>query len=64
MASRVAVDEECCIGCGTCAELCPEVFEMTGDGEKSRVILPDGGEKDCVRDAIAGCPCECISLEN
>ena len=32
---RVTVDEETCIGCGLCAETCPEVFEMNDD--KARV---------------------------
>ncbi len=28
MGRTVVLDEECCVGCGACAELCPEVFEM------------------------------------
>jgi ferredoxin len=28
---RVRVDEDACVGDGTCAETCPEVFEMRGD---------------------------------
>jgi len=32
---RATVDEETCIGCGLCAETCPEVFEM--NDEKVRV---------------------------
>jgi len=28
MGRTVGLDEECCVGCGVCAELCPEVFEM------------------------------------
>ncbi|WP_456433835.1 ferredoxin [Thermosulfuriphilus sp.] len=24
---RLVVDREACIGCGTCVELCPEVFD-------------------------------------
>ncbi len=28
MGRKVVIDEECCIGCGSCAELCPDGFEM------------------------------------
>lgn len=54
----VSVDKEKCIGCGLCAELCGEVFEMKGDG-KARVKK----QKDipCVKDAIASCPVGVIS---
>ena len=36
---RVTVDEETCIGCGLCAETCPEVFEM--NDEKARVKVDE-----------------------
>jgi ferredoxin len=32
MGRRVVLDEECRVGCGRCAELCPDVFEMDGSG--------------------------------
>ena len=28
---RAIVDEETCIGCGRCVEICPEVFELEGE---------------------------------
>jgi len=34
------VDYETCIGCGSCVELCPAVFELRSD-EKAWVIGPD-----------------------
>ncbi len=34
------VDYETCIGCGSCVELCPEVFELRND-EQAWVIGPD-----------------------
>ncbi len=63
MGRRVVLNEDCCLGCGACAELCPEVFRMAESGEKSQVILPDGVDRDCVQDAIDSCPGECISIE-
>lgn len=61
MGHKVVLDEECCVGCGTCAELCPDVFEMDDEGEKANVILPEGGSKECIEEAIASCPESCIS---
>ncbi|MDR3556227.1 MAG: ferredoxin [Syntrophobacteraceae bacterium] len=63
MGRRVKLDEDCCIGCGACAELCPDVFEMNEEGDKAYVILPEGGNEDCVQEAIDTCPSECISRE-
>ena len=53
-----------CIGCGLCAEICPEVFVM-GDDMIAQVIgdeVPAGFE-DQVRNAAASCPVEAITLE-
>ena len=61
MGRRVVLDEECCVGCGACAELCPDVFEMNDDEEVARVILPEGGSEECIEEAITTCPNECIS---
>ncbi len=63
MGSRVVLDEECCIGCGSCAELCPDVFEMDEETEKAHVIDPESGGEECIEEAIASCPEECISRE-
>ncbi|NLM40192.1 MAG: ferredoxin [Firmicutes bacterium] len=56
------VDHDLCIGCGLCAELCPEVFEM-GDDDLAHVI--DGADCDaagCCEEAADSCPVEAISL--
>ncbi|MCU0575077.1 MAG: ferredoxin [Syntrophobacteraceae bacterium] len=63
MSKKVVLDDECCVGCGACAELCPEVFEMNDDGEKAHVILEEGGSEECIEEAIATCPSECIAWE-
>ena len=63
MAKRVVVDQEACIGCGTCEGLCPEVFELDESLGKSQVILPEGGDEECIEDAIASCPVSAISWE-
>lgn len=61
MGRKVVIDEDCCSACGTCAELCPDVFELGEDEETARVILPEGGDEECIEEAISSCPVECIS---
>ncbi len=59
MAKRPVVDQELCIGCGHCTELCPEVFQL--EDEKSQVVGPDKcGTCNC-QEAIDTCPVQAIS---
>ena len=53
------VDQDLCIGCGHCVEVCPEVFELID--EKSNVAGPDNcGTCNC-QEAIDTCPVQAIS---
>lgn len=56
------VDEELCIGCGACEEICPEVFQL-GDDEKSHVIAQECDSAACCEDAAESCPVGAITLE-
>jgi len=56
----IVIDLDECIGCESCVEICPEVFEMDADGEKATVIAPES-TLDCVDEAIETCPNEAIS---
>lgn len=58
----VRIDRDECIGCGACAELCPDVFALD-DEDKAEVIAPEGGDQACIDEAIASCPVGCISQE-
>jgi ferredoxin len=48
MGKRVTIDDPECIGCGSCADICPEVFKLNKDTEKSIVIKPEGGPEDLI----------------
>ncbi len=61
MNKTVSINEEECSGCGSCVELCPEVFQMKEGEEKAEVIKPEGGPEDQIQEAVDTCPCECIS---
>lgn len=63
MAKKVCIDEGECIGCGSCEDVCPEVFQLDRDAEKSKVIKPEGGDEACIEQAMAECPMSCIYWE-
>ena len=58
--SEIKVNEELCIGCGTCESLCPKVFKIE-DG-KSKVISQDCAECNC-QEVVDSCPVSAISLQ-
>lgn len=61
MATTITIDEDECLGCEACVEMCPTVFGLDEDSEKAVVIEGADGDEDCVDEAIASCPAECIS---
>ncbi len=63
MAKKVTIDEDECIGCESCVEICPEVFRFDEDTDKANVIDEDAGDTDCVDEAVASCPTDCIEVD-
>jgi ferredoxin len=60
----VIVDEEKCIGCGRCMEICPAVFYVDEEIGKSKVIDPEGCEfVGCCEAAEENCPVEAIIIK-
>lgn len=59
---KPVVDYELCIGCGSCVEVCPEVFEMREDDSKAYVIGEDKCSTCDCEEAAGICPVEAISF--
>lgn len=62
---KASVDQDGCISCGVCIEVCPEVFSYNED-ELSQAIEGDIPE-NCLERAIEardGCPVSVIDLDD
>lgn len=57
------VDQDECISCESCAELCPEVFRMNEE-TKSEVLPTATGTEECIQEAMDTCPVECIHWQD
>jgi ferredoxin len=62
---EVYVDPELCISCGTCVDLCSDVFEWDEEGKAQSAMaeVPDNME-DCAHEAVESCPVEAIKEKN
>jgi ferredoxin len=56
--NKFKIDKSKCIGCGMCADICPDGFEII-DG-KSRI---KNGNAICLKDAAEACPRNAILLD-
>jgi ferredoxin len=61
---KININKEKCIGCGYCASVCPEVFELGEDG-KSRVKegVNFSDFEDQIKEAKEGCPVGAIEIQ-
>ena len=70
---KVVQQHEICIGCGSCIAVCPDFWEMGGDGKaKPRKGIKAGNNFEfeideakigCNREASEICPVQCIKIK-
>lgn len=59
----IIIDSYECNGCGSCVEICPEVFVMDEDGEKAILVDSEAEVTEKVEEAAAYCPQKCIEFD-
>jgi ferredoxin len=61
---RVKVDQELCISCGACIDVCPEVFDWNEDDKAYSIVeeVPADAE-DQAAEALESCPTNAITEE-
>ena len=68
---KIILDRSKCIGCGSCAAVCPQQFEMADDGKSRLKDSKKSGENEeleteepgCAKDAVEVCPVQIIKVE-
>ncbi|MFH1505369.1 MAG: ferredoxin [archaeon] len=61
MTVKIKYDKEKCTGCGSCAAVCEDNWEMGDDGKANpkKTTLKEAG---CNQDAAEVCPVQCIKV--
>jgi ferredoxin len=69
--AKIIHEREKCIGCGSCAALCPKFFEMADDGKAKLLNSEKNAEGNdelevedvgCVQEAADACPVQIIHI--
>lgn len=61
---KAKVDASLCTGCGLCADVSPDVFEMQGEVAVAKVDVVPADAEDSAREAAESCPVEAIIIED
>ncbi|MDL2209506.1 ferredoxin [Desulfovibrio sp. OttesenSCG-928-O18] len=59
---KAAIDRSGCIGCGACADICPNVFRMADDGLAEVCGEVSDANLGTVKEAEDNCPVSVITV--
>lgn len=62
-AMKAIVDQDTCIGCALCPQICPEVFKMEGDKAVAYTDPVPSAVEAKARQAADECPVNAIAIE-
>ena len=57
---KPVVDRDLCIGCGLCASIAPEIYEM--DDEGKAIVLVEETDDAAAQEAADACPVGAITV--
>lgn len=60
--AKVTIDENACVGCGLCVNMCEAVFKLADDGI-AKVKAQECADCD-LHDIASQCPVNCIAIED
>jgi ferredoxin len=60
LARRIFIEDDECIGCEGCVELCPDIFRFNEERGKSEVVRLGTAPMEMIEEAIESCPSQCI----
>lgn len=62
MGKKIVVNQDLCIGCGSCEAIAPDHFEVKDDGKShvKKQYTPE--DEDTIKEAIDNCPVKAIEL--
>ena len=59
---KVIVDKDACIGCGLCAQMAPDVYDMQGDIAVVKVSDVSAAQAADAKSAADQCPVSAIAV--
>lgn len=60
---KVVIDQNTCIGCGSCSATAPKTFVMDDASGKAKPIGQLGDDEKTIQEAVDNCPVAAISIE-